>query len=99
MQSNAGKKEFVSPKLIDNLNISRNESGYTFPKYSPLILPQLGIGVQNVDEENQHNLRRRSSQIISGDASFNKEGATGCRDREDSITAFKKFEKGMMADF
>lgn len=62
------------------------------------MLPSLGI--QNVDEDNnQHNLRRRSSQIISADQSFNKEGPTHGRDREDSITAFKKFDKVMMQSF
>jgi len=52
------------------------------------------IETSMVDQSDEHGLRRRSSQIISADASLNKEvNETQSRPREDSITAFKKYGK------
>lgn len=47
------------------------------------------------DDVNENGLRRRSSQIISGDPSMSKEVVEPLmsRPREDSISCFKKYGK------
>ena len=64
-----------------------------------MLQPTFNRGEANIidEDDNQTGLRRRSSQIISADPSL-KEGPQQGRDREDSITAFKKFEKSVMQD-
>lgn len=75
-QEKPGKKEFISPqkKTNDDRNVS------------PVLGPQ--ILITNDDTEgNLNQLRKTSSQIMSGN------GSRDFRDRSDSMSAFKKYEK------
>ena len=86
-----GRQEFVTPKTVGMGESGRNSTDF-LRAVSPLLMPRMGDVhlVDGNDEDNQHGLRRRSSQIISADASFNDKLPHQGRDREDSISAFKK---------
>ena len=75
---NKPKKEFISPKKLnpEDKNIS--------PHLQPT------INFTNCDED-PNQLRKGSSQILSGAGSMR--GAGDFRDRSDSLSAFKKYEK------
>ena len=95
------KKEFVSPKPIGNELMRPTEQQFrNVSNVSPILLPQITATLVDSPHDNHQNgqLRRRSSHIIgSGDQSFNQaEGFPLGRDRQDSITAFKKFEKHIL---
>ena len=66
------KKEFISPRKMDEIKT-----------VSPHMHPQINISDQ--DDSNLNQLRKTSSQIMSGAGSM--------RDRSDSMSAFKKYEK------
>lgn len=72
-----GRKEFISPKKL----------GHPEDR-SPCLGPQLTMS--NIDED-QNLLRKGSSQILSGAGSMR--GGGDFRDRSDSMSAFKKYEK------
>ena len=70
-----------------------------------MLLPQTMHSMPKISRDDldrddyETGLRRRSSQIIS-DSSFQASGGQQLgREREDSITAFKKFEKGILQDY
>ena len=76
-QKKPAKKEFISPqkKNNDDRNIS------------PTLAPQILINGCDDSEANLNQLRKASSQIMSGN------GSRDFRDRSDSMSAFKKYEK------
>ncbi len=75
---NKPNKEFISPKKLNPEE----------KNISPHLQPQ--INFENCDVD-QNLLRKGSSQILSGAGSIRASG--DFRDRSDSLSAFKKYEK------